>query len=209
MHHGTCVTHVPWCMSGSLTCSDGENVPGIPGACAPAILRIWQEAHTWVSFVNICEKIDHVVTAPRCTLPMARYLCVTVLAKEMYLVIFKFAFILHSRVLVSDVTDMKCLLRRLCYLLIYVIYVYNLIYVFVNIMTYFFLCLYKFDYDIWIVVFVACRLGDLVPRVTYECGKLLAFSIIHMCSAFIFISYKNVIFIKLLFLIILFTKHFT
>ena len=40
MHHGTCVTHVPWCMSGSLTCGDGENVPGIPGACAPAILRI-------------------------------------------------------------------------------------------------------------------------------------------------------------------------
>ena len=34
MHHGTCVTHVPWCMSGSLTCGDGENVPGIPGACA-------------------------------------------------------------------------------------------------------------------------------------------------------------------------------
>ena len=45
MHHGTCVTHVPWCMSGSLTCGGGENVPGIPGACAPAILRIWQEAH--------------------------------------------------------------------------------------------------------------------------------------------------------------------
>ena len=45
MHHGTCVTHVPWCMSGSLTCGDGENVPGIPCACAPAILRIWQEAH--------------------------------------------------------------------------------------------------------------------------------------------------------------------
>ena len=31
MHHGT---HVPWCMSGSLTHSGGENVPGIPGACA-------------------------------------------------------------------------------------------------------------------------------------------------------------------------------
>ena len=41
MHHGTCVTHVSWCMSGSLDCGDGENVPGIPGACAPAILRIW------------------------------------------------------------------------------------------------------------------------------------------------------------------------
>ena len=45
MHHGTCVTHVPWCMSGSRTRGGGENVPGIPGACAPAISRIWQEAH--------------------------------------------------------------------------------------------------------------------------------------------------------------------
>ena len=45
MHHGTCVTHVLWCMSGSLICGGGENVPDIPGACAPAILRIWQEAH--------------------------------------------------------------------------------------------------------------------------------------------------------------------
>ena len=51
MHHGTCVTHVPWCMSGSLTCGDGENVPGIPGACAPAILRIWQEANASVTGV--------------------------------------------------------------------------------------------------------------------------------------------------------------
>ena len=33
MHHGTCVTHVSWCMSGSLTPDGGENVPGIPGAC--------------------------------------------------------------------------------------------------------------------------------------------------------------------------------
>ena len=47
MHHGTCVTHVPSCMSGSLTCGGGENVPGILGACAPAILRVWQEAHSW------------------------------------------------------------------------------------------------------------------------------------------------------------------
>ena len=38
MHHGTCVTHVSWCMSGSLTSVSfevgcGENVPGIPGEC--------------------------------------------------------------------------------------------------------------------------------------------------------------------------------
>ena len=34
MHHVTCLTHVPWCMSVSLTCGGGGNVPGIPGACA-------------------------------------------------------------------------------------------------------------------------------------------------------------------------------
>ena len=34
MHHGTCVTHVPWCMSESLTRGGGENVLGIPGSCA-------------------------------------------------------------------------------------------------------------------------------------------------------------------------------
>ena len=60
MHHGTCVTHVPWCMSGSLTCGDGENVPGIPGACAPAILRIWQRGpchnmwHTGLRSIITC-----------------------------------------------------------------------------------------------------------------------------------------------------------
>ena len=34
MHQGTCDTHMPWCMSGSLTRGGGENVPDIPGACA-------------------------------------------------------------------------------------------------------------------------------------------------------------------------------
>ena len=33
MYQGTCVTHMSWCMSGSLT-RGGENVPGIPGAWA-------------------------------------------------------------------------------------------------------------------------------------------------------------------------------
>ena len=33
-HHGTCVTHVPWCMSGSLIRGGRENIPDIPGACA-------------------------------------------------------------------------------------------------------------------------------------------------------------------------------
>ena len=37
MHHDTCVTHVPWCMSGSLTRGGEENVPSVPGACATRI----------------------------------------------------------------------------------------------------------------------------------------------------------------------------
>ena len=34
MHHGTCVMHVPWCISGWQNCVGGENVPGIPCAYA-------------------------------------------------------------------------------------------------------------------------------------------------------------------------------
>ena len=51
MHHGTCVTHVPWCMPGSLTSSflwswwRGKTFPAFPAHAQPAILRIWQEAH--------------------------------------------------------------------------------------------------------------------------------------------------------------------
>ena len=33
MHHGSFVTHVPWCMSGSLTRCGRENVPSIAGEC--------------------------------------------------------------------------------------------------------------------------------------------------------------------------------
>ena len=45
IHHGTCVTHVPWCMSGSLTTVAGKTFPAFPGHAQPAILRIWQDAH--------------------------------------------------------------------------------------------------------------------------------------------------------------------
>ena len=33
MHHGTCVTHVLWCMSRSLTRGGGENIPGACATC--------------------------------------------------------------------------------------------------------------------------------------------------------------------------------
>ena len=45
MHHGTCVTHVPWCLSRSLTHVGGEYVHGISMHSQPTILHIWQEAH--------------------------------------------------------------------------------------------------------------------------------------------------------------------
>ena len=45
MYHGTCVTHVPWCMSASLTrCA-------FPAHAQPAILCIWWEAHGTARFM--------------------------------------------------------------------------------------------------------------------------------------------------------------
>ena len=52
MHHSTCVTHVPWCMLGLLTSGflwsrrRGKTFPGFPAHAQPAILCIWQEAHS-------------------------------------------------------------------------------------------------------------------------------------------------------------------
>ena len=51
MHHGTCMTHVPWCIPGSLTSgfhwSRWQGKRAFPAHAQPAILRIWQEALTW------------------------------------------------------------------------------------------------------------------------------------------------------------------
>ena len=57
MHHDTCVTHVPWCIPGSLTSCflwsrwRGKTFPAFPAHAQPAILRIWQEAHVkvWIN----------------------------------------------------------------------------------------------------------------------------------------------------------------
>ena len=63
MHHVTCVTHAPWCMSRSLTRGGGENVPGIPSVftthnctyltrdCLPTLfdLRLTGEACTLIA----------------------------------------------------------------------------------------------------------------------------------------------------------------
>ena len=56
MHYGTCVTHVPWCMSGSLTRGGGGSVPGIPGACTTRnfthLVRGPWKGVTWVTPEN-------------------------------------------------------------------------------------------------------------------------------------------------------------
>ena len=41
MHYGTWVKHVPWCMSGSLTCSGEENVPGMARNFAYLVRGPW------------------------------------------------------------------------------------------------------------------------------------------------------------------------
>ena len=46
MHHGTCMTHAPWCTSGSLSRGGGKKTfPAFPAHAQPASLLIWQEAH--------------------------------------------------------------------------------------------------------------------------------------------------------------------
>ena len=61
MHHGTCVTHVPWCMPWLAFSFEvgGENVPSIPGTCTtrnftylvrgplPQPMRICYQLDTW------------------------------------------------------------------------------------------------------------------------------------------------------------------
>ena len=57
MHHGTCMTHVPWCMPGSIIRGAGKTFPAFPSHEQHAILRIWQEAHwdgSW-SLSLFCE----------------------------------------------------------------------------------------------------------------------------------------------------------
>ena len=72
MHHGTCVMHVPWCMSGSLTCGGGENVPGILGVCATRNFA-YQARGSWRSNRNIANCLAmgsaSCTFSSRCTYP--------------------------------------------------------------------------------------------------------------------------------------------
>ena len=58
MHRGTCVTHVPWCMSGSLIHGGGENVPGIPSAYATRNFTYLARGpwHGTLSILQLCYR---------------------------------------------------------------------------------------------------------------------------------------------------------
>ena len=75
MHHDTCVTHVPWCMSGSLTRYGGvprhsPGVPGIPGACATHNFTYLARG-PWICNFTSDSKLDHFINW---LLPYALYL---------------------------------------------------------------------------------------------------------------------------------------
>ena len=56
MHHGTCVTHVPWCMPGSLTIGflwnrrRGKTFPAFPAHAQPAIYVSGKRPMEWYSW---------------------------------------------------------------------------------------------------------------------------------------------------------------
>ena len=66
MHHGTCLTHVPWSMSGSLTSGFfwsqvGENVPGTPGACATRTFKCLVRGPWLVCYLFVTVGRAHVL----------------------------------------------------------------------------------------------------------------------------------------------------
>ena len=66
MHHGTCLTHVPWSMSGSLTSGFfwsrvGEKVPGTPGACATRTFKCLVRGPWLVCYLFVTVGRAHVL----------------------------------------------------------------------------------------------------------------------------------------------------
>ena len=72
LHHGTCVTHVPWCMSGSLTRGDGDNVPDIPDACATRNFTYLVRG-PWYTNVNDLISPDVIYDTYKIRLPCPSY----------------------------------------------------------------------------------------------------------------------------------------
>ena len=98
MHHGTCVTHIPWCMSGSFTSGflwnrwRGKTFQAFPAHAQPAILRIWQEAHGHMLLyvlgrnsyeISTVQCVKKSCLSPESVLPQLQYyLCRPCLPRE-------------------------------------------------------------------------------------------------------------------------------
>ena len=74
MQHDTCVTHVPWYMSGSLTRGSGKNVPGIPGACATRNFPYLVRGPYCMLFANHAIRIPRLFTVTQWEL-LCQQLC--------------------------------------------------------------------------------------------------------------------------------------
>ena len=77
IHHDTCVSHVPWCMSESLTLGDGENVPGIPSACTTCYFKYLSRGRWDISCRGVlprswCPRHWHTSSLP-CYVPYWRF----------------------------------------------------------------------------------------------------------------------------------------
>ena len=69
MHPGTCVMHVPWCMSDRKPAVARKTFPTFPVHAHPAILRIWQEAHwlrEWIGGVTRPQCVRQLYFAKFC-----------------------------------------------------------------------------------------------------------------------------------------------
>ena len=74
MHQSTCVTHVPWCMSGSLTCGGGENVPG---TCATRYFTYLIRDPCQANIRKLAETADGAQVADDCAAFIEFTICAT------------------------------------------------------------------------------------------------------------------------------------
>ena len=88
-HHGTWVTHVPWCTPGLLTRGGGENVPDIPGACAIHNFTYLVRGPWWLMRHRIAQQKE------ACCLPMGNHTIITIFSISMYMFLLCLPWLYH------------------------------------------------------------------------------------------------------------------
>ena len=74
MHHDTCATHVPWCISGSLTNGGRKNVLAIPGACATRNFTYLARGSYCLMLLLLSSVISSSSLEPFCFMSIYEYL---------------------------------------------------------------------------------------------------------------------------------------